>query len=118
VDHELLENLVLDYLTEAAPKIKSLIEATVATDKEAARPLLEAFHFASNRRDGALLDMMAFIEEHLPRKAQRKATKKGFTTDEIYDKIFVAMRPTIEAGIAAKERELEELHGTCRTSRL
>ena len=109
VEHELLESLVLDYLTQTAPHIKALLDATTATDLESARPLLQALSDTKVHRNGAWLEMLAFVEEHLPRKAQRKANQKGLTIDQLYGRIFTNVKPKIEEKIAAKERELDEL---------
>jgi hypothetical protein len=68
IDHDLLESLVLDYLTQTAPQVKVLLDATTATDVEAARPLLEAIDAADASRRGVWLDMLAFVDEHLPGK--------------------------------------------------
>jgi hypothetical protein len=53
--------------------------------------------------------MLAFVEDHLPRKAHRKANQKGLTINQLYERIFTTVRPKIEEKIAAKERELDEL---------
>jgi len=109
IDHDVLENLVLDYLTQTAPQVKALLDATTATDKETAQPLLDAILDVENSRDGKWMEMAHFVEEHLPSKAQRKAARKGLTAQQLYRRVFTSVKPKIEAKIAAKERELDEL---------
>ena len=53
--------------------------------------------------------MLSFVEEHLPTKACRKASRKGLPLDQLYGRVFTAVKPKIEEKIAAKERELDEL---------
>ena len=61
VEHDLLESLVLDYLTQAAPQVKQLLDAAMATNLDEARPLLDAIHDAKVGRNGVWLDMLGFV---------------------------------------------------------
>jgi DNA invertase Pin-like site-specific DNA recombinase len=105
VEHELLESLVLDYLTQTAPQIKALLDATTATDVEAARPLLDAMRDADNCLDGVWLEMLAFVDTHLPSKARRKAHRMNVET--AYSLVYDKVKPQLEKQVADKEREIE-----------
>ena len=78
VPHDLLEALVLDYLTQTAPEVKSLLDAAEADDLEAARPLLEAIQSANQQLGGIWCEMVAFVEDYFRgNKARRRADGKG-----------------------------------------
>ena len=69
IDHDLLEGVVLDYLVQVAPQVKSLLDATMADNLEAAQPLMDALRAAQNDFGKVWLDMDAFVDEHLTGKA-------------------------------------------------
>jgi hypothetical protein len=105
VEHELLESLVLDYLTQTAPQIKALLDATTATDMGAARPLLEAIDAADAGRRGVWLDMLAFVDEHLPGNKARRKTRMSL--EELYGFLYERAKPRLEKKVADKEAEIE-----------
>lgn len=105
VDHDLLESLVLDYLTQTAPQIKTLLEATTATDATAARPLLQALAETDNHKDGIWLEMLCFVEEHFPGNKARRKTRMSVET--LYGVLFEKVKPQLEKKLADKEAEIE-----------
>jgi len=108
VEHDLIEAMVLDYLVEVAPQIKTLLDATEATDLEAARPLLDALSATERELNFTSFDMAVFAEKYLPSKARRKATKR-MSDESIYDLLYKKVKPRIEKTIAEKEAELDAL---------
>lgn len=108
VEHEVIESLVLDYLTAVSPQLKGFLDATQATDLEAAKPLLAALAETKAALGFAWLDMAVFTEKHLPGKAHRKATKR-MSIERLYDALYSRAKPRIEKEIAEKEAELEAL---------
>jgi hypothetical protein len=110
VPHDLAEALVLDYLTQTAPEIKSLLDAAEADDLEAARPLLDAIQSARQQLGDVWCEMVAFVADYFQgSKARRKAERKGLTTAQLYSASYRHVRPRIEKAIADKEAELEAL---------
>jgi chromosome segregation ATPase len=110
VPHDLLEALVLDYLSQAAPEVKSLLDAAEADDLDAARPLLDAIESARQQLDDVWCEMLAFVADYFQgSKARRKAWRKGLTTAQLYSASYRQVRPRIEKAIAEKEAELEAL---------
>jgi hypothetical protein len=105
VEHDLLESLVLDYLTQTAPQIKALLEATTATDATAARPLLQALAETDNHKDGIWLEMLCFVEEHFPGNKARRRTRMSVET--LYGLLFDKVKPQLEKKLTAKEAEIE-----------
>jgi len=105
VEHELLESLVLDYLTQTAPQVKALLDATTTTDMEVARPLLEAVDAADASRRGVWLDMLAFVDEHWPGNKARRKTRMSI--EELYDFLYERAKPQLEKRVAEKEAEIE-----------
>jgi DNA invertase Pin-like site-specific DNA recombinase len=105
VEHELLESLLLDYLVQVAPQVKALLDATTATDAEAARPLVEAIQTTQTACHGVWFDMLSVVTDH------------EVTSDEshdgdipaVYGRLFESARPGLEKQIAEKEAELEAL---------
>ena len=108
VEHELVETLVLDYLTIAKPKVKALLDASTADNLEAAKPLLTAISETKTELGCLWLDMSDFTEKHLPSKAHRKASKR-MSVETLYDAIYTRAKPRIQKAIAEKEAELEAL---------
>jgi len=105
VEHDLLESLVLDYLTQTAPQIKALLDATTATDAEAARPLLQALREADQYRDGVWLDMLGFVDAHFTGNRARRKTR--MSVEDLYSLLFEKVKPQLEKKLAAKEAEIE-----------
>ena len=105
VEHDLLESLVLDYLTQTAPQIKALLDATTATDVEAARPLLEAINDADALRRGVWLDMLGFVDEHWPGNKARRKTR--MSVEDLYGFLYEKVKPQLEQKVADKEAEIE-----------
>jgi hypothetical protein len=110
VPHDLAEALVLDYLTQTAPQIKSLLDAAEADDLETARPLLDAIESARQQLGGVWCEMVAFVEDYFQgNKARRRAGRKGMSIEELYSASYRQAKPRIEKAIAEKEAELETL---------
>ena len=110
VPHDLLEALVLDYLTQTAPEVKSLLNAAEADNLETARPLLDAIESARQQLGGVWCEMVAFVEDYFQgNKARRKAERKGMSIEELYSASYRQAKPRIEKAIAEKEAELETL---------
>jgi hypothetical protein len=110
VEHDLRESLVLDYLTQTAPQVKQLLDATKADNLDAARPLLEAIKNTGRHLDDVRLGMLGFVDEHFQgNKARRRAELKGMTAEQLYRASYERVRPRIEKAIADKEAELEAL---------
>ena len=106
IDHELLEGIVLDYLTQTAPEIKALLDATTADNLDAARPLLDAIRETDNRRDRVGMEMLAFVETHLKgNKARRRAHKMSLGA--VYSRVYERTLPTLEKALKEKEAELD-----------
>jgi len=106
----LLEALVLDYLSQATPEVKSLLDAAEADDLEAARPLLDAIESARQQLGDVWCEMVAFVEDYFQgNKARRRAVRKGLTTAQLYSASYRQVRPRIEKAIAEKEAELDAL---------
>jgi hypothetical protein len=108
VEHDVVEKLVLDYLTETAPQLKALLDASTADNLEAAKPLLTAIAETNTDLGWVWHDMALFTEKQLPSKAHRKATKR-MSVEALYDAIYTRAKPRIEKAIAEKEAELEAL---------
>ncbi len=107
VEHELLESLVLDYLTQTAPQVKALLDATTATDLDAARPLLEAVDAADASLGGVWLDMLTFVDEHWPGNKARRKTRMSI--EELYGFLYERAKPQLEKRVAEKEAEIETI---------
>jgi DNA invertase Pin-like site-specific DNA recombinase len=105
VDHDLLESLILDYLTQTAPQVKAILDATTATDMEAARPLLDAIQSAKTAFRDIWYDMLSVVADH------EVATDEPHDGDipTVYGRLFERARPGLEKQIAEKEAELEAL---------
>jgi DNA invertase Pin-like site-specific DNA recombinase len=108
VEHDVVENLVLDYLTDTAPQLKALMDASVADNLEAAKPLLTAIAETNAELGWVWHDMATFAEKHMPSKSHRKATKR-MTVETLYEALYLQAKPKIEQAIAAKEAEIESL---------
>ena len=108
VEHDLVEEVVLDYLADVAPQLKALLDATEATDLEAARPLLDALANTKKELETTWFGMAIFVEKHLPINPDRKAMRK-IPVERQYDLFYTKMRPQIEKAIVQKEAELEAL---------
>ncbi len=112
IPHDVLENLVLDYLTETAPQVSSLLQATEADSLHDAKPLITALAQTDNRLGGVWLDMLAFVEEHLPDQhlpneaCPESPTRRIETT---YGLVYEKVKPELERRIEHKEAELEAL---------
>ena len=101
---------MLDYLPQAAPEVKSLLDAAEADDLEAARPLLEAIQSADQQLGGIWCEMVAFLEDYFQgNKARRRAGCKGLSIEALYSASYRQAKPRIEKAIAEKEAELETL---------
>lgn len=104
VKHDLLESLVLDYMTETAPQLKALLDASTADNLEAARPLLDAISDTNTELNQILHDMAAFAEKYPPGEAHEQ-----MSTEALYETVYAGAKPRIEKAIAEKEAELETL---------
>ena len=110
VPHDLLERLMLDYLTTTVPEVKALLDVAEADNLEAAQPLLEAIESARQELGGVWCDMAAFVADYFQgSKALRKAGRKRIGIEDLYSASYRQVRPQIEKAIAAKEAELESL---------
>ena len=81
------------------------MDATTATDVEAARPLLEAIDAADASRRGVWLEMLAFVDEHFPGNKARRKTR--MSVEALYGLFFDKVKPQLERKLAAKEAEIE-----------
>jgi len=106
VEHDEIESLVLDYLVDVAPQIKSLLDATVANDIETAKPLLDALSETNNKLELTLREMGLFTEKHLPRHPNADET---ISVENLYDALYNRVKPKLEKAISEKEAELEAL---------
>lgn len=104
VEHEEIESLVLDYMTETAPQLKALLDASKADNLEAARPLLDAISETNEDLDQVLHDMAAFAEKYPPGEAN-----KQMSMEALYEAVYAGAKPRIEKAVAEKEAELETL---------
>ena len=96
----------MDYLTQTAPEIKALLDATTADNLDAARPLLEAITEGRGRRDGLGLEMLAFVDTHLKgNNARRRAERMSL--EAVYSRVYEKTRPTLEKALKEKEAELD-----------
>ena len=107
VEHDLLESLVLDYLTQAAPQVKQLLDATTATNLDEARPLLDAIHDAKVGRNGVWLDMLGFVDTHFQGNKARRKTR--MSVQELYGLLYERAKPELEKKVADKEAEIESV---------
>ena len=105
VEHDLLESLVLDYLTQAAPQVKQLLDAATATNLDEARPLLDAIHDAKVGRNGVWLDMLGFVDTHFHGNKARRKTR--MSVQELYGLLYERAKPELEKKVADKEAEIE-----------
>ena len=105
VEHDLLESLVLDYLTQAAPQVKQLLDAATATSLDEARPLLDAIHDAKVGRNGVWLDMLGFVDTHFRGNKARRKTR--MSVQELYGLLYERAKPELEKKVADKEAEIE-----------
>ena len=96
---------MLDYLTQTAPQIKALLDATTATDLEAARPLLDAIQTAQAAFHGVWFDMLEVVAEH----EEATDARHDGNIPTVYGRLFERARPELEKQIAVKEAELEAL---------
>jgi hypothetical protein len=106
VDHSTLENLALEFLTQSAPQVKALLDATTATNTEAARPLLYAFDDARIARSAVWFNMFFEIA------ADKEAADEFLNGDDgpaVYGRVWERARPGLEKQVAEKEAELEVL---------
>ena len=109
VEHDLLESLVLDYLTQTAPQIKALLDATTATDVEAARP---SWRPSTMRKINWHSDVAWTCCDSSKSTCQTNRPAAGTTgcpSKELYGCLFRAAKPKIEKQVADKEAELESL---------
>jgi hypothetical protein len=107
VEHDLLESLVLDYLTQTAPQIKALLDATTADNLDAARPLLDAINKAETRQRGVWLEMLAFVDEHWSGNKARRRTR--MSVENLYGLLYEKVKPQLEKKLADKEAEIESV---------
>ena len=107
VEHDLLESLVLDYLTQAAPQVKQLLDAATATNLDEARPLLDAIHDAKVGRNGVWLDMLGFVDSHFRGNKARRKTR--MSVQELYGLLYERAKPELEKKVAEKEAEIESV---------
>ena len=105
VEHDLLESLVLDYLTQAAPQVKQLLDAATATNLDEARPLLDAIHDAKVGRNGVWLDMLGFVDTQFQGNKARRKTR--MSVQELYGLLYERAKPELEKKVADKEAEIE-----------
>ena len=108
VEHDEVESLVLDYLVEQVPQLKALVDATNATDVEAAAPLLAALSKTREELGQTLRDMEQFTKKHLLDEPPPK-TASHTPVESLYDSLYSAAKPRIEKIVAEKEAELEAL---------
>jgi len=107
VEHDVLESLVLDYLTETAPQLKALLDATTADNLEAAKPLLTAI-FDTNMELRSVWQQIAIFAVKQPPGETHEATEQ-MSIEALYEAVYTKAKPTIEKAIAEKEAELEAL---------
>jgi DNA invertase Pin-like site-specific DNA recombinase len=107
VEHDLLENLVLDYLVDEAPKLKALMDASTADNLEAAKPLLTAI-FDTNMELKSVWQQIALFAVKQPPGETHEATEQ-MSIEALYEVVYTKAKPTIEKAIAEKEAELEVL---------
>ena len=107
VEHDLLESLVLDYLTQAAPQVKQLLDAATATNLDEARPLLDAIHDAKVGQNGVWLDMLGFVDTHFHGNKARRKTR--MSVQELYGLLYERAKPELEKKVADKEAEIESV---------
>jgi DNA invertase Pin-like site-specific DNA recombinase len=106
VDHSTLENLALEFLTQSAPQVKALLDATTATDTEAARPLLDAIDAAQIDRSDVWFNMFFEIADD---KEAADEFLNGDDRPAVYGRLWERARPSLEKQVAEKEAELEVL---------
>jgi hypothetical protein len=107
VEHDLLESLVLDYLTQVAPQVKQLLDAATATNLDEARPLLDAIHEAEVSQKGVWLDMLGFVDTHFRGNKARRKTR--MSVQELYGLLYERAKPELEKKVADKEAEIESV---------
>jgi hypothetical protein len=89
--------------------LKALLDATTATDLEAAKPILDSIAGTKRELDFNWSDMAMFAEKYLPSKARRKAASKRISVEALYDALYNQAKRKIEQAIAAKESEIESV---------
>lgn len=108
VEHDEIESLVLDYLVDVAPQLKALVDATNATDMEAASPLLAALAKTREELGQTLRDMELFTKKHLLDESPPEVANHT-PVESLYDSLYSAAKPRIKKIVAEKEAELETL---------
>jgi hypothetical protein len=109
VQHLVLERIVRAYLTETAPKVAQLLEATDTGDLEAAKPLLDRLLDTRFSEGKAGSDIMDFVAKIGDRKEVSRLVKQRKGIEEIYGVIYERMRPEWEAEIKEKETALDKM---------
>ena len=101
------QNLYRDYLTETAPELKALLDASTADSLEAARPLLTAISDTNMEMSGVWHEMVVFTLKYPPDETH-EATEQ-MSVEALYDAMYTKAKPRLEKDIAEKETELEAL---------
>jgi hypothetical protein len=95
------------YLTETAPQLKALLDATAADNLEAARPLLDAISETNMEMSCVWHEMAIFTLKH-PSDDTHDANEQK-SVESLYEAVYAGAKPRIEKVIAEKEAELETL---------
>ncbi|MGQ0633429.1 MAG: recombinase family protein [Planctomycetaceae bacterium] len=107
VRHDVIENVVLDYLRKTAPKLAKLLKASKGGDLDAIRPLLESATGTQAAYSGVACDILSFIDTHGNGREVTKLLNTGKGFDEIYGVLFERVRPRLESEIADRQAKLD-----------
>lgn len=106
VRHSVLEEIVLDYLNQAAPKVREYLEAAQAGDLELLDPLRHSVTDLMVDYQRFCVEQMLFLNEF---QEEAQLVREGRTMGETYAIVLEKVTPRIETAIAEKEAQLDEM---------